>query len=170
MRIVLASPSDLELYIDMLQRSAAWLNSRGFSRVSPSFYKDSMDVFDESIARGEVYFALIDAERVGTFRLLLQDRVIWPEAAEDSLYMHNLVVERSWSNQGIGRHLLLWAEKQVLQTGKTYLRGNCFADNVLLSRYYAAAGFQDRGTLDVQYPFGPVAMRRLEKQASPAIM
>ena len=165
MRITLAEPGDLESYIDLLEDTAEWLNSRGFGQLPVRIYRDAMDYFALSIARGEVYFAFMGNDIVGSLRLLLEDTTVWPEANPNGLYLHNLLVRRAWSNRGLGHQMLVCSEQQTVIAGKTYLRLDCFASNAILRKYYENAGFEDRGEVDAQYPFGTLRLQRYEKQA-----
>jgi GNAT superfamily N-acetyltransferase len=146
-----------------LEEITAWLNSRGVGQVPSRIYRDSADYFSESIAGGEVYFAVIRDEIVGSLRLLSEDRIVWPEADDRAFYLYNLLVRRNLKGQGLGRQLLAWAESQTIIAGKDYLRLDCFANNAILRRYYENAGYADRGEVDARYPFGTLRLQRYEK-------
>jgi len=158
-----ANPDDLTRYIDLLEETAEWLNSRGFGPLASGTYRQSTDYFSRSIVRREVYLAFIDDWLAGTLRLLAEDRTVWPEANDDALYVHDLVVRRAWGGRGLGRQLLAWAEQQTVTAEKRYLRLDCFADNRILRKYYEDVGFTGRGEVDARYPFGTLRLQRYEK-------
>jgi len=164
MRIIKAQPADLRLYIDLLEEIAEWLNHRGFGQLPAGTYRHSTDYFSTSIASGEVYFALVENDIVGSLRLLSEDRIVWPEADDHALYVHNLVIQRSWGGRSLGEQLLLWAEQQAAMVRRTFLRLDCFANNQVLRKYYENGGFEDRGEVAAQYPFGTLCLQRYEKR------
>ena len=166
MRITRARPDDLERYLDLLEESAEWLHSRGFGKLAPGTYRRNAHYFRESIARGEVHLAFLDDEIAGTLRLVAEDPTVWPEAGDDALYVHNLIVRRPWSGRGLGRQLLMWAEERAATVRKTWVRLDCFADNLILRKYYENAGFVDRGEIDAQYPFGRLRLQRYERRVN----
>ncbi len=162
--ITSAKSDNLKRYIDVLEEAAEWLNSRGLGQVPASLYRQSVAYFSDSIERGEVHLAFIDGHIVATLRLLSQDRIVWPEADHDALYVHNLVVCRAWRGRGLGRQMLDWAEQQTAIAAKRHLRLDCFASNGILRKYYEQAGFVGRGEVDAQYPFGILRLQRYEKE------
>jgi GNAT superfamily N-acetyltransferase len=161
-----ARGSDLDSYIDMLEEVGDWLNSRGVSPLPRGIYREYKDHYADSIARGEVYFARLGDDVVGTVRLLVHGGVVWPVEDQDMAhYVENLIICRAWSNRGLGRKLLGWAEERAALAGKSYLRLDCFADNPVLRNYYENAGYIDRGEVDVRYPFGMLRLQRYEKRS-----
>src|SRR5262245_58569935 len=129
LRIRSAQRADLQSYVDLLEEIAEWLYSQGLGPLQPGIHRDSWDYYAGSIAVGEVYLAFLGADMVGSFRLLHEDPIIWPEADSDAPYLHSLVVRRSWSGHGLGRQLLGWAEERAASLGKNHLRLDCFANN-----------------------------------------
>jgi GNAT superfamily N-acetyltransferase len=161
-----AQPRDLDFYIDLLEEVAEWLHGRGVSPLPRGIYRESMDYYSGSIAHGEVYFASLGEDVVGTLRLVSNDGVVWPEADDAALYLENLVVSREWTGRGLGRQMLAWAEEQSVGTGKPCLRLDCFASNVVLRKYYEDAGYTGRDEVDAVYPFGTLRLQRYEKHLS----
>ena len=106
----------------------------------------------------------MDSTLVGSFRLVHDDRTVWPEADDDSLYLENLGVRRAWSGRKIGRQLLLWAERKVCDIGKDLIRLDCFANNTLLRKYYEDAGYDSCGEIDAGYSFGTLRLQRYQKK------
>ena len=75
-----------------------------------------------------------------------------------------LVIQRSWGGRSLGKQLLLWAEQQAAMVRRTFLRLDCFANNQVLRKYYENGGFEDRGEVAAQYPFGTLCLQRYEKR------
>ena len=167
LHLVRALPSDLSQYIDLLEAIADWLVARGVRQYTPDSFRASRPYFAESIGRGEVHWAHIDAERVGSVRMLNEDPLVWPDAPKnDATYLYNLVVYRLWGHRGVGRHILERAEREARARRKVFLRLDCAVDNQFLRQYYADAGFLARGEIEVRYPdpIGRMHLQRFEKR------
>lgn len=166
LRIIPARAEDLGPYIDLLEEVADWLASRGIRQWRPGGFHLSRDYYATSIERGEVQLAFLGETLVGTLRLLLHEPIVWPEVtADDAVYVYNLAVRRQWANQQLGGRLLTWADHRAAALGRQYVRLDCMADNVVLRRYYAQAGFVDRGEIDARFPtpVGTLRLRRYER-------
>jgi GNAT superfamily N-acetyltransferase len=70
-----------------------------------------------------------------------------------------LVVSRAERGTGLGRRLLDWACERARELGRASLRLDCVASNEFLRRYYADAGFEERGEVDL----GRVRLARFER-------
>jgi GNAT superfamily N-acetyltransferase len=163
LRVVAANPEDLETYVDLLEEAAEWLESRGVGMVQPGTYRRFGHYFGASIAAQEVYLALVDGDLVGSFRLTNDGGPVWPGATDEALYLENLVVRRTFRGRGIGRDLLLVAERKASNAGKRYLRLDCFANNSVLRTYYEMAGYDACGEIEADYPFGKLRLYRYQK-------
>ena len=167
LHLVRARRSDLSVYIDLLEAIAEWLAARGVRQYPPGAFRATHSYFGESIERGEVHWAYVDDARVGAVRLLNEDSIVWPDVhAGEAIYVNNLVVHRDWSHQGVGLRILEWAKREGRAMDKVFLRLDCVADNQFLRRYYADAGFLDRGEIAARYPdpFGTMRLQRFEKR------
>jgi len=102
----------------------------------------------------------------GTLRVLLREPVVWPEAADDGVYVHSLAVRRVWAGQGLGLRLLEWAGNRAVFIDRSYVRLDCVANNEFLRRYYEQAGFAERGEIEARYPepVGTLRLQRYEKR------
>ena len=169
LHLVQAHRSDLCPYIDLLEAVAEWLAARGVRQYPPGAFRATSTYFGESIERGEVNWACIDGAHVGAIRLLNEDSTVWPDArVAEAIYVNNLVVHRDWRHRGVGSGILECAEREASVMGKVFLRLDCVADNQFLRRYYADAGFMDRGEIEARYPepFGAMRLQRFEKCVS----
>jgi len=171
LRIVCAEPRDLDRYIDLLEDLADWMHARGIEQWPRGRARNGRDYYSASIEQRELHLTFLDDEFAGGLRLLRRDPVVWPEITEDdALYLYTLAVRRSFSGRGIGRELLAWAEQQVGEAGRRYLRLDCVPGNAFLRRYYEDAGFVARGEVDAVYPglAGVIPLKRYEKAVEPA--
>jgi ribosomal protein S18 acetylase RimI-like enzyme len=168
-RIAAAQPHHLSRYIDFLEEVATWLHARGIEQWRPGNFRRSSRFYAESIAAGEVQLAFVGDELVATLRVLLEERVVWPDmTADDGVYVHTFAVARAWASRGLGPQLLAWTEAHAAALGRQWVRLDCMADNHFLQTYYARAGFRERGDIDAQFPepIGTLRLRRYEKRVS----
>jgi len=93
-----------------------------------------------------------------------EDPEIWGAGDGSALYLHKLTVARASAGSGLGRRLLDWAADEARARGRLHLRLDCVAFNTFLRRYYAAAGFAERGEVDL----GRVRLARFERSVTPS--
>jgi ribosomal protein S18 acetylase RimI-like enzyme len=164
--IVLAQPDDLGRYLDLLEELADWLQVRGIRQWRPGSFRRSSDYYSESIRRREVHLALVADQLVGALRILMDEPIVWPEVVDDdAVYVYNLAVKRAWAGHGLGSQLLQRASDWGASRGRRWVRLDCMADNDFLCRYYAQAGFRERGEIAAHFPppVGTLHLRRYEK-------
>lgn len=146
----LAGPDDVEGVLDLLGEAASWIRvSTGIDQWPQRFPRQFVaDLVDE----GGVY-VMLDAEQlVATLCLQWADSMFWPNADDEALYVHRLVVKRSHAGRGIGEQLLAWAAELAAGAGRSYLRLDCMTENTRLRRYYEALGFHHQGDVSGDNP------------------
>ena len=131
----------------LLHDAAVWLTKRGIDQWKPGDLPRS--VVANAIARGEVYVVRAAEALAATLELARSDPGTWGPDAGDALYVHRLCVARSHAATGLGQRLLDWAGATARERGLRLLRLDCVASNEALRRYYARAGFVERGEVDV---------------------
>jgi GNAT superfamily N-acetyltransferase len=87
---------------------------------------------------------------MATVSLEWSDALFWPNAADDSIYLHRLAVRRAHAGQEVGKRLLYWAGPQTAAAGRKYLRLDCMAENPALCHYYLMCGFYFWGEVSVR--------------------
>jgi protein-tyrosine phosphatase len=160
--VVLATPADADIVLDILQEAARWLLSRDIDQWRPDQFE--REPLLAAIARGEIYLARRDGEAFGTLRLQWTDERVWGCDTGDAGYVHGLAIRRSAAGIGLGRAVLRWAEQKVAAAGRAYLRLDCMTANLALRSYYERAGFTCRGDLHGK----TWSASRYEKRAHPA--
>lgn len=98
----------------------------------------------------DVYVAELDGRLAGAFSINWdKEEGIWGTLFHaDAGYVHRLAVARDRKGLGIGRLLLLHAERLISHKGRSWLRLDCMADNPSLNAYYSRLGLQYRGRFD----------------------
>lgn len=137
-----ARPDDVDTLAAVEEEAAAWVRSLGIEPGEPP--RPLREIFADRVAAGQMYVAERDASIAGTVTLQ-QDDDLWADLPGAALYVHGLMVRRSFAGLEIGRAMLRWAEDQARTRGKRYLRLDCNADNPALRAYYERAGFAHRG-------------------------
>jgi GNAT superfamily N-acetyltransferase len=135
LEVVVARVSETPQVLDVLNGVASWLISCGI-RQWPASFTEAM--VEPDIRAGETWLARQGGELVGTVTLSWSDAA-WPEALDDAGYVHRLAVPRRGT--GLGERLLTWARQQVIARGRSHVRLDCVATNLVLRRYYERLGF-----------------------------
>ncbi|MGQ0849753.1 MAG: GNAT family N-acetyltransferase [Actinomycetota bacterium] len=90
----------------------------------------------------------VDGAVVGSIAVRLHDPVgIWPPA-DLAGYIHDLMIVPQNRREGLGLHLLVWAERYVAGLGRGRVRLDCDVSNERLFRYYKEAGYRHVRTTD----------------------
>jgi len=139
-----AGPDDSEVVLALLTERAHWLRARGIHGQWPAPFPRS--VVQPALDRRRTWLVEIDGAPVATFALEWEDD-FWPDADDDAGYLHRLAVRPG--HPGLGARVLHWVADYVRAHGRAFLRLDCVASNPALCRYYAEAGFSERGTVTV---------------------
>ena len=140
MRVELPRREDLDEVLDILSGAARWLRRRGIEQWPDPFPRSRVE---DSFSRGELYVIRVGEAIAGTFVLQWEDELFWGEQPPVAGYIHAVAVRRE--HAGIGRQVIGWAEENVREAGRSFLRLDCMRDNPPLRRYYEALGFEHRG-------------------------
>jgi GNAT superfamily N-acetyltransferase len=144
-----AGPEDVDRAARVLEDAIEWAAGRGFASWPPGTFTDpggwGRERLEEALRADSLYLVVRAGEPVGTFSLLPEDRLFWPDAPQDALYLHRFAVPREHTGTGIGAAALAFMRDEVLRAGRRFLRLDCLADNPGIRRYYERAGFLHRG-------------------------
>ena len=122
----------------IIRESAEWLVSKGMPLWDPSDF-DSSRVDKAESRKYQVAYL----ERVPIAAMILQweDREYWPDAEDDSGFIHKLSVRRAYAGQGFVQELIEWAKLEVVKQERSFLRLDCDANREKLRRVYEKMGF-----------------------------
>ncbi|KAF9417369.1 hypothetical protein BGZ76_004537 [Entomortierella beljakovae] len=156
-----AKPEELEIFIDILERAALWMEANKFNQWIPGSFvaPKTRAHIENAISMGNAYLIINSGPKspadrhgniIGTFTLNYTDpfdEMLWKDIVHDwtdAVYLHRLVVEREYKGFGLGPKALMFGEMEGLKRGKHFLRLDCMADNKLLKAYYREkAGFKE---------------------------
>lgn len=161
MRVERAGESDAGAVRALFDEAAAWLVSRGIRQWSPGSWPEP--AVAAAIGRGEVWVVRGSECLDAALSLADEDPEIWGPPEGRELYLHKLIVARARAGARLGARLLEWARDEARARGRELLRLDCVAGNLFLRRYYADAGFAERGEVDL----GRVRLARFEVSVEP---
>jgi GNAT superfamily N-acetyltransferase len=136
-----ATARDLEAVAGILHEAAGWLEERGMAM----WREDELLPIRiaEDVRTGLFFLAECDAKAAGTVRFQLEDKLFWPDVAQDdSAFIHRLAVRRRFAGGEISSALILWAIARTHALGRRYLRLDCEASRTRLRAVYERIGFR----------------------------
>lgn len=140
-----ALPHDLSLVIEISSEAAAWLSNQGIDQWPYPIPIHWQQRIAAKIASDEIYTVGVEDGRFGIVGLSWADPY-WPDN-DKAGYVHQMAIRTAVHGQGIGEIILRWAEQQVKQKEKRFLRLDCAARNGRLRQYYEDQGFAYRGQI-----------------------
>ena len=136
-----ALPPDARAVEDMLREAAQWVDALGVVMWDEGEL-DSSRIARE-VADGQFFVAEVDGTVAGAIRFQLEDRLFWPDLAQDeSAFVHRLVVARAFKGRGVSTALLEWSLERARATGRRFLRLDCDAERGKLRDLYERFGFR----------------------------
>ena len=136
-----ALPSDATVVEDMLREAARWVDALGVIMWEEGEL-DSSRIAAE-VADGQFFVAEVDGTIAGAIRFQLEDRLFWPDLAQDeSAFVHRLVVARAFKGRGVSTALLEWSIERARAMGRRFLRLDCDAERTKLRALYERSGFR----------------------------
>lgn len=145
-RIVIetALSEELPIVMGILDECAVWLHSRGIAQWALPQPPHEWEKMKGQIAQGHVVLARLEADRsvVGTIRIEWEDPELWPDDLGEAGYVHALAIRCHVRGHHLGERLLQWAQGQIADAGRKYIRLDCWNRNEVLCRYYENLGFR----------------------------
>ncbi|KAF9425146.1 hypothetical protein BGZ94_007802 [Podila epigama] len=139
-------PEELDLYIDILERAASWMEANNLRQWIPGTFRqlEARNHIQTAIQNQNSYVVVHVAS--GTIAAIFAlnyedpfDEMLWAHYAKDwkdAIYVHRLVVEPEFQGQGIVPQILQFTEDLVGPKGKHYLRLDCRGNNPNLRKFY----------------------------------
>jgi GNAT superfamily N-acetyltransferase len=152
-----AAPEDAPIIANILSEAARWLEQGG-----KVMWRDG-ELTAESVAidvaAGLFHLAQADNEAAGTIKFQLEDRLFWPDVAqEESAFVHRLAVRRKFAGGLISAPMLRWAVERARVLERRYLRLDCEASRPRLRAFYERFGFRHHSDRQV----GPYFVSRYQ--------
>lgn len=162
-----ARPEELPVVMGILDECAAWLHGRGIAQWALPQPPHEWEKMRRQIALGHVSLARLEADRsvIGTLRIEWEDPHLWPDDPFGGGYVHSLAIRNHVRGHHVGAGLLQWAQREIAERGRRYIRLDCWDKNEALCRYYESLGFRRCGGFEIGAWTGAL----YEKEAAPQI-
>ncbi|MFW6237972.1 MAG: GNAT family N-acetyltransferase [Halanaerobiales bacterium] len=147
-----AEKEEIDTAFSLLREAAEWLREEGID-----YWQDwhqppenLRSWIKEGFDREEFYFAGMDGEIVGMFRLKYSDEMFWGEENERAGYIHSFTTRRELKGRGIGDKILGRIEEMLKQKSIDKLRLDCGEGIDGLCEYYENRGFKKKRVTEVE--------------------
>ncbi|MBT2504769.1 GNAT family N-acetyltransferase [Streptomyces sp. ISL-98] len=137
----IADHDDLTALVGLYDGAAHWMRRNGIEQWQPGG-KDE-EHFGLRMKEGEVWLAEAGGGRVvGAYELWWDDEPAWGVQPPVAGYVHRLMTDRTAAPAGLGRVMLVQAERRIAEAGRELARLDCLTSNARLRRYYEGVGYQ----------------------------
>ena len=130
---------NVAIAVDIMREAASWLIETG----RPMWRLE--DITEEKILAGitkkNIYVGWVDDESAAAMILQWNDPFFWPQAKDDSGFIHKLSVRRRFAGTDVSSQMIEWAKEEARKRGKVYLRLDCAGDRPKLCSFYEGFGF-----------------------------
>ena len=127
--------------------------------------ENDIDQWDESYPNAEIIMEDLIAQ---TYFVSLEDGVIigginidknqddtylaldWKDKSDSFLVVHRLGVKEEFWNKNIGKDLMLFTEKLVIEKGLNSIRLDTYSGNPKAMEFYRRLGYSELGTIDLK--------------------
>src|SRR5262245_52216128 len=170
-----ATPDDLLILLTLRDDASSWLAHRGLDQWSSAW--PTKDLMTKAIAAGiragEVFIVWDGSTPAATITVdQWANPDLWSavEIEEPAIYVHRLIVARSYAGQRLGGELLDWAGARASETGARWLRLDAWTTNHALQLYYVQQGFEHLRTVTLSHnPSGALFQRPAARRPTPRI-
>jgi GNAT superfamily N-acetyltransferase len=138
-KVVLATSTDLPLIYNLFELAIQYQKSNqyiGWNNYDKEFIKSEI--------REGLLYKIVDGDSVlGIFSVCYVDKLIWRERDKgDAIYLHRVVLNRSFQGVKIFSQVLDWAIQQAHRGNLKFIRIDTWAGNAKLIEYYKGYGFK----------------------------
>jgi len=109
----------------------------------------SRDLIETEIEDSRQYKILVDGEVACIFAVTFNDKLIWGERDQDSIYIHRIVTRPEFRGLSFVKEIIKWAKTFAFQNGIKFIRMDTWADNAKLLDYYTGCGFDYVGVVNM---------------------
>jgi ribosomal protein S18 acetylase RimI-like enzyme len=153
MKIRKAEISDLENIMLMYKSCVAGMIANGIDQWDES-YPNTEVIMGDLIA--QTYFVAIENNIIIAGINIDQNQddnylaLDWEDKSDSFLVVHRLGVKQELWNKKIGKYLMLFTEKLVLEKGLKSIRLDTYSGNPKAMEFYRRLGYTELGTIDLK--------------------
>ena len=153
MKIKLAKISDLNSIMKMYKSCVEGMIKNGIDQWDSSY--PNSEVIQEDIKNGTYFIGKIEGEIVGGINIdQKQDStyldIDWKDTSDSFLVVHRLGVMQEFWNKKIGKDLMLFTEKLVIEKNLKSIRLDTYSGNPKAMEFYRRLGYKELGTIDLK--------------------
>jgi len=148
-----ANKTDLENIMKMYKSCVTGMLENGIDQWDDSY--PNTEIISEDLNVGTYYVAEIDGTIIGGVNIdKNQDDTYlaldWKDQSDSFLVVHRLGVKEEFWNKKIGKDLMLFTEKLVIEKGLKSIRLDTYSGNPKAMEFYRRLGYSELGTIDLK--------------------
>jgi ribosomal protein S18 acetylase RimI-like enzyme len=148
-----AEISDLENIMLMYKSCVAGMVENGIDQWDETYPNDEIIIEDLNV--GTYYVAEMNETIIGGINIdKNQDDTYlsldWKDKSDSFLVVHRLGVKEEFWNKKIGKDLMLFTEKLVIEKGLKSIRLDTYSGNPKAMEFYRRLGYTEIGTIDLK--------------------
>ncbi|MDB4127093.1 GNAT family N-acetyltransferase [Flavobacteriales bacterium] len=148
-----AEISDLENIMVMYKSCVAGMVENGIDQWDETYPNDEIIIEDLNV--GTYYVAQMNETIIGGINIdKNQDDTYlsldWKDKSDSFLVVHRLGVKEEFWNKKIGKDLMLFTEKLVIEKGLKSIRLDTYSGNPKAMEFYRRLGYTEIGTIDLK--------------------
>ena len=148
-----ANKTDLDKIMKMYKSCVKGMLENGIDQWDNSY--PNAEIISEDLNVGTYYVAEIDGIIIGGVNIdKNQDDTYlaldWEDKSDSFLVVHRLGVKEEFWNKKIGKYLMLFTEKLVIEKGLKSIRLDTYSGNLKAIEFYIRLGYNELGTIDLK--------------------
>ena len=148
-----ANKTDLENIMIMYKSCVTGMLENGIDQWDDT--NPNTEIINEDLNVGTYYVAEMDETIIGGVNIdKNQDDTYlaldWEDKSDSFLVVHRLGVKEEFWNKKIGKDLMLFTEKLVIEKGLKSIRLDTYSGNPKAIEFYRRLGYNELGTIDLK--------------------
>ena len=148
-----ANKTDLENIMKMYKSCVKGMLENGIDQWDDTY--PNTEIISEDLNVGTYYVAEIDETIIGGVNIdRNQDDTYltldWEDKSDSFLVVHRLGVKEEFWNKKIGKDLMLFTEKLVIEKGLKSIRLDTYSGNPKAMEFYRRLGYTELGTINLK--------------------
>jgi ribosomal protein S18 acetylase RimI-like enzyme len=148
-----ANKEDLENIMKMYKSCVTGMLENGIDQWDDTY--PNTEIISEDLNVGTYYVSEMDGTIIGGINIdKNQDDTYlaldWEDKSDSFLVVHRLGVKEEFWNKKIGKDLMLFTEKLVIEKGLKSIRLDTYSGNPKAMEFYRRLGYTELGTIDLK--------------------
>jgi ribosomal protein S18 acetylase RimI-like enzyme len=148
-----ANKTDLQNIMKMYKSCVTGMVKNGIDQWDDAY--PNTEIISEDLNAGTYYVAEMDETIIGGINIdNNQDdtylHLDWEDKSDSFLVVHRLGVKEEFWNKKIGKNMMLFSEKLVIEKGLKSIRLDTYSGNPKAMEFYRRLGYSELGTIDLK--------------------